>query len=264
MNYLSVSRVAFSIGSVDIYWYGVFITLAILIAFILSFVLSKRRGLNENISYEILIAIIPLGIICARLFSVIFEPDLTIADYFAFRQGGMSIIGAIIGGAIGITILCLIKKYNFLAIADMLVVVLILAQAIGRWGNFFNGEVYGQEILDSTWQFFPFAVEIDGLYYEALFFYEFVLNLIGFVGLFCLFWFTKQKGLATGGYLVYYGLVRTILEPRRQSEYILKLGSLPISQIMSIVMLIAGVIILTVAIVNIIKNKNNKGAKNEG
>lgn len=252
------SRVAFTLFGVDVYWYGVLITTGILAAFIIAFFLCKKKGLDQDMPYYILLAVVPIGILSARLFSVIFEDGLTLKDYFDFRSGGMSIIGAVIGGAIGLTILCLIKKINFFELADVLVVVLILAQAIGRWGNYFNNELYGQVITNEAWQIFPFAVKIDGVYYEALFFYESMLNMVGFAGLMCLFWFTKDKGLCTGTYLSYYGIVRFFLEPRRQSEYILKAGTLPISRILSLAMFVVGVSIL---IFIIVKKYTKKGKK---
>ena len=263
MNNYLLGRVAFNIFGIEIYWYGIFITLAIITALIISFVLCKRKGLSSNLPYEIIIAILPLGILCGRLFAVLFDSGLDITDYFRFRDGGMSIIGAVIGGAIGIVILCLIRKYNFLEIADVVCVVLILAQAIGRWGNFFNAELYGQEILNPSLQKFPIAVEIDGAFYEALFFYESMLNLIGFVGLICLYWFTKNKGLATGAYLMYYGIVRFFLEPRRQGQYILMLGKVQISRLMSGLMVAIGLGILIYVIVKIVlEKKKEREAKN--
>ena len=258
MENLLNSRVAFSIFGIEVYWYGVFITAGILAAFIISFVLCKKKNLNQDLPYYMLIAVVPLGILCARLFSVIFESDLTIKDYFAFRSGGMSIIGAVIGGAIGLAILCLVKKINFLEVADVLVVVLILAQAIGRWGNFFNNEVYGQEITNPAWQVFPLAVKINGVYYEALFFYESVLNLLGFSGLMCIYWFTKDKGLCVGTYLAYYGIIRFFLEPRRQADFILKAGSLPISRVLSLVMFVVGIAVLTYVIIKKYHKKDKK------
>ena len=258
MEKLLNSRVAFSLFGIEVYWYGVFITLGILSAFIVAFFLCKKKGLNQDTPYYILLAVVPIGILSARLFSVIFEDGLSLKDYFNFRTGGMSIIGAVIGGAIGLTLLCIFKKINFFTLADVLVVVLILAQAIGRWGNYFNNELYGQEITNSAWQFFPFAVKIDGIYYEALFFYESVLNLIGFAGLMCLFWFTKDKGLCTGTYFAFYGIVRFFLEPRRQAEYILKAGSLPISRVLSLVMFVIGISILIYVIVKKYTKKNKK------
>lgn len=264
MNNYLLNRVAFEIFGVEIYWYGIFITLGILSAFLISFALCKKKGLSTNLPYEIIIAILPLGILCARLFSVLFDSGLEITDYFKFREGGMSIIGAVIGGAIGIVLLCVIRKYNFLQIADVVCVVLILAQAIGRWGNYFNGELYGQEILEPALQKFPIAVEIDGLYYEALFFYESMLNLVGFAGLMCLYWFTKNKGLATGAYLMYYGIIRFILEPRRQGQYILMLGKVQISRLMSGVMVAIGLAILIYVITKIIITKKKERTANNG
>lgn len=263
-NLINARDVAFTMFGLEIYWYGVFITLGIVSAFIISFFLCKRKKLDENTPYYILIAILPLGIIGGRLFSVLLEDGSSIKDFFNFRDGGMSIIGAVIGGAIGLGILCLIKKINFFEVADVLCVVLILAQAIGRWGNYFNDELYGQQIIDPAWQFFPFTVEIDGLYYEALFFYESILNLIGFVILICLYWFIKEKGVAVGGYFIYYGTVRFFLEPRRQSDFILKLGNSQFSRVMSFVMIIVGLAIITYVIINyILKNKKMKEQKSE-
>lgn len=256
---LVLSRVAFTIFGRDIYWYGIIITVAIIIAFVLAFVLAKRRKMSNNIPYEILIAILPLGILSARLFSVIFEPGLTLADYFNFEGGGMSIIGAIIGGLIGIIILCIVRKHSFYEICDLLVVVLILAQGIGRWGNYFNSEVYGQLVTDPALQYFPYSIEIveGGVtnYYEALFFYESMLDLLGFAGLICMFWFVKQKGWCVATYLVYYGTIRAILETRRQSEFVLKLGNVAVSQLMCFVMITAGVAIFIHLIVKNIKIK---------
>lgn len=262
MNNLSenvlAGRVAFTIFGIDVYWYGVIITSAIIIVFFLAFLLCKRKKLSMNLPYEIIIAILPLGILSARLFAVLFDSGLTITDYFKFRDGGMSIIGAIIGGLVGIIILCLVRKHNFLEVADLLVTLLILAQGIGRWGNFANGEVYGQVVTNPAHQVFPLAVNIDGTFYEALFFYESVLDILGFVGLICLYWFTNKKGLCLGSYLVYYGTIRAILEPRRQAEYILRLGSLPISQIMSFVMIACGVGVFVYVFVREFKNKGKK------
>jgi len=256
-----LDRVAFTIFGIDVYWYGIIITCAIIVAFVLAFILCKIKNLPSDVPYEVIIAILPIGILSARLFSVLFDEGLTIADYFKFREGGMSIIGAIIGGAIGLVIMCIIRKRNFLEMCDMLVVVLILAQGIGRWGNYANEEVFGQIVNNGALQFFPFAVKIDGTYYEALFFYESVLDILGFIGLFCLYYFTKPRGVCVGTYFAYYGTIRAILETRRQSEFILRLGNVAISQLMSFAMIALGVGILTYVIVIEIKKRKKK---NEG
>lgn len=256
-NLLNVSRVAFTIGNFEVYWYGVIICAAILVAIGVATYFCKVKKYDTEMPLNIAFVIVPSGIVFARLFSVIFESGLSLADFFNFRTGGMSIIGAVIGGAIGLTIYVLIKKPKEpLLFFDTLVVVLILAQAIGRWGNFFNGEVYGQVVdPNSPWCFFPLVVEVNGMFYQALFFYECVLNLVGFFALALVYLICKKKGVPTAIYLIYYGIVRTILETFRQEEYILRLGSVAISQLFSIVMIVAGVALLVYLIVKSKKMK---------
>ena len=261
MELLAVNRVAFNIFGMDIYWYGIIISFAILVAYVLSLYLVKVRNLNKDLSFEVLIFAIPLGIVFARLVAVLFDNSLSITDYFNFRTGGMSIIGAIIGGVIGIVLLKIIKKRSILDSFDLIATVLLLSQAIGRWGNFFNSEIYGFPVTNPDLQFFPFAVMINGEYFEALFFYEFVLNIIGFIGLFIIYKKTQIKGLSTAGYLIYYGVVRSILEPRRQAKYILEIFGAPFSLISSILMIVAGVALLIFVLVKHFKSKK-LGVKN--
>lgn len=259
VNFLSMDRVMFSLFGVDIYWYGVIICFAIIIAVVMAITYCKIRKYSTDMPVNITLVILPTGILVGRLFAVLFDNDLSISEYFNFRTGGMSIIGAIIGGGLGLLIYCLIaKKKDILLHFDTLCVVLILAQAIGRWGNFINEEVYGQLITNPSLQFFPFAVKIGESYFEALFFYEFVLNLIGFVVLSIIFLKEKNAGYCVGGYLTYYGIVRTILEPRRNSMFILKASSVKVSLLCSIMMIVFGVTILTMLIVK----KYKKGIKN--
>lgn len=266
VNLLNVSRVAFSIGSLEVYWYGVIICFAIIIAIAIASLYAKKRKRNPDIALNIALVILPTGIIGARLFSVLFDAGLNITDFFNFRTGGLSIIGAVIGGGIGLLVYCLIKKEkNPFIYFDTLAVVVILAQAIGRWGNYFNQEVYGQIIeAGTTFARFPFAVEIDGVFYQALFFYESVLDLLGFVGLSFIYLFVKDSGYTTAAYLMYYGTIRIILETFRQSEYVLRLAGLPISQICSGIMIAAGAALLIYLILKSKKNtvrKNNYGKK---
>ena len=152
-------------------------------------------------------------------------------------------------------------------VTDVLAPLVILAQGIGRWGNFFNTEVYGREVLDESLQWFPYAVEINGTWHHALFFYESVLNLIGFVLLFFLLHkFRSKFGIVTGAYLIYYGAVRFCLESLRDNEFILRWGKLPISKVMSGVMAIIGiVIVVTVVILDRKKRRNSySSVKNRG
>jgi len=155
----------------------------------------------------------------------------------------MSIYGGIIGGAVGVLVFCLIHKKNFLDVADVAVVSLILGQAIGRWGNFFNQEVYGRIITDPSWQWFPFGVLLDnGEWHYALFFYEFLLNLAIFVLLLYILKKVKTKGYVMSAYLVAYGTIRFILEPLRVETYNLMLFGLKLSSLISIIAIIAGIV----------------------
>ncbi len=243
------SRVAFSIGNFDIYWYGIIIACAILFDFVLIFFLCKFKKYDKDLPFDLILATVPAGIICARLFSCIFEDGTSILNFFNFRDGGLSIIGGVLGGAISVGLYCLIKKKNFFEISDIIMPLVILAQAIGRWGNFFNQEVYGKEILDPALQWFPFAVHItsggvDG-YFMALFFYESMLNLIGFALLLTLFLTVKKKkGIVVGTYFMYYGGIRFFLEMLRDERYVLRMLGLPISQVISGIMFFAGLGIL--------------------
>lgn len=254
---LAVDRVAFSIGSTDIYWYGIIMCLAILVAICVATTFCKVKKYDTEMPLNIALVVVPFGILSARLFSVIFEEGLEISDFFNFRTGGMSIIGAVIGGAIALLIYSFIKKpESKLLLFDTLVVVLILSQAIGRWGNYFNSEVYGQVIEDgSFFARFPFAVKIGGVYYQALFFYESVLNLVGFFILAITYLCSDKKGLPTALYLIYYGVVRTILEQFRQDQFILKLGNIAISRLFSLAMVVAGIVLLVFIIIKAQKKR---------
>lgn len=259
-NFLLDRAVAFSIFGQDVYWYGVIITCAIILDFVLLMLLAKKFDYDKDLPFDLIFAAVLPGIIGARLFSVIFEKGTTILDFFAFRDGGMSIIGALIGGAIGLVLYTIIKKENFFKITDILVPLVLLAQGIGRWGNYFNDEVYGKLITNPNLMWFPMAVNINGMWYQALFFYESVLNIVGAIVLFVLFIkLNKKPGLVTGAYLVWYGVVRFILEAFRQERYILKLGNLPVSRLMAGVMIIVGITFIVLSLFG--KTENNKVVK---
>ena len=260
---LAVKSVAFSIGTFDVYWYGVIICFAIFVAVFLACLLSYKKGYGIEMPINVALVILPTGILCGRLFSVLFDSNLSITDYFNFRTGGMSIIGAIIGGGLGLLIYTLIKhEKDKLKFFDILCAVLILAQAIGRWGNYFNNEVFGKVIESSSWfARFPFAVEIDGEFHQALFFYESVLNLIGFFFIVQIYLGIKKSGYTTAFYLIYYGFLRTILESFRDEQYILRLWGLPISQVLSGIMIVVGVVLFVTIFV---KSKEKKKENLDG
>lgn len=248
-------------------WYGFLIAMGIIIGTIGAYLLAKKRGYNGDVVFDIVIWAVPFAIIGARLYYVIFDiigsgAKYTFPEVFGFtgsgfRLQGLAIYGGVLGAILGVYLNSLmykrkekktgVKKETFLQMCDIGSPFLILGQAIGRWGNFVNGEVYGQPIVNPAYQFFPIAVEIDGMWYQALFFYESVLNLIGF---FILLWFfigrrRSFSGFVFASYGIYYGLVRIILESfRDKSKFILYLipDVLPVSQFVSAIAIILGVV----------------------
>lgn len=218
---------AFYIGDIAIKWYAIIIVSGMLIALGLFMFLSskrsiivdktnmleKRRSLDNEFCLAMFIFAIVFAIVGARLFFVIPRGDL--ASFFDFRTGGLTIIGGIPCGALGIYICCLIYKKSFFRVTDLVVPCLLLGQVIGRWGNFVNGELYGMEITAEWLQFFPMAVQINGTWHAANFFYEMMLNLVGMcIALYLIYRYKERikPGVLTTGYLAWYALVRGCLE----------------------------------------------------
>lgn len=252
---------AIQIGGFKIYAYALIIVFGMVAAFIVISLLFRRRNMSKDLFLTIFVIGLPIAIVCTRLFYCITD-GLPFSQWFNFasiRQGGLSIVGGIIGGAGSIIVICLIKKINFFRVADCVAVGLLLAQSIGRWGNFANQEVYGAEVVNEALQFFPIAVYIEkeAAYHYAFFFYESVVTMTASVLLFINAWRNGKKpnGINTAAYLMTYGLTRSIMEPLRDSSFILGNG-IPWSMVMSIVMFIVGAGILAYVL---IMNKKKEG-----
>ena len=251
---LNISRVVINIFGIDIYWYAILIVLS----FTIGIILCKKDDKKYNIKFEdileVLIIVIPISILCARLYFVIFKLDYYLKfpqEILNFRDGGLAIYGGIIGTVITIIIYCKVKKINILDMLDYIVPYLPLGQAIGRWGNFFNIEAYGIE----TNNIFRMGIIENGQYIEVhpTFLYESICCLIIFFILYVLRYKRKYKGQMICIYLALYGLERTIIEGLRTDS--LMLGNIRISQLLSIILCIICSIIL---IYKEIKGKKKK------
>ncbi len=254
--------------SLQVQYYAIFIVTGMVIAALLSALMMKRRNIDNNIIYLLFICCIPTAIIGARLFSCLTDEALGIKAFFDFPWAGLSITGGVIGGVLAGLIVCLACRVNFLRVADCVVVNILLAQAIGRWGNFFNKEVYGMIVENPALQHFPFAVPVspnpnlfgigsfsdpNSEWHYAFFFYEMVLNLIGWAILFTFTWFRKKKpnGISTCLYFVWYGTVRSVMELLRDPSFILDKGGVPWSELFAILMVGLGIAaILVLLLVN--------------
>ncbi len=253
------SRVAFTLFGRDVYWYGVLMALGILIGVWLTLREGKRKKLTEDDILDMCLVIIPSGVVGARLYYVIFEwasyASNPIRALYIW-EGGLAIYGAVIGGLIGMFIYSRVKKIRFLKLADCIAPGLVLAQAIGRWGNFFNQEAFGLPINNGELMWFPFAVYIEGYhtfngqpcsnpYHMATFFYESVWCLIVFIILWSCRRKFKHDGDAILSYAALYGLERMFVERLRgDSLYIIKPGGaiaagIRISEMLSFILVAA-------------------------
>ena len=246
-----MNRVAINLGFIQIYWYSIFVLLGIIAAFSVVYFESKRKKIDENFLLNLAFYTIIFGIIGARLYYVLFNMKYYLnapLQILAIWNGGLAIHGGIIAGALVVIYHCKKYKVNTLKMFDILVVGLIIGQAIGRWGNFFNGEAFGRitTLAALKAQHIPMFIikgmNIAGEYREPTFLYESIWCLIGFIILLIIRRNKKIKiGQLTGFYLVWYGLERLIVEGLRSDS--LMLGPLKIAQLISIVFIITGIVL---------------------
>lgn len=222
--------------------YGLMIALGVAGAIFYITRQEQAQGLPKDTGVDMALYAVPLAVAASRLYYVAFtwdsyEDDLT--RILRVWEGGLAIYGAIIGGAIGVWLVSRRKKLPFWALADLVAPGLILGQAIGRWGNFFNGEAYGYQVTDPVLQFFPVAVFVDGAWHMATFFYESVWNLMGFVFLHLnrKRFLKSGRGVMFAWYLIWYGLGRAVIEGWRTDS--LMWGTWRVSQVLSVLLVLA-------------------------
>ncbi len=230
-------------------WYSVLVVCGIALAIWLAEREGKRLGLMKDTAVDLALMVVPFGIVGARLYYVAMS-----WEQFAARplsalyiwEGGLAIYGGVIGGALGAWIYAKRRKLSFAVLADIIAPGLILAQAIGRWGNYFNMEAYGQRIADETFMFFPFGVLIEHgggyAWHMATFFYESMWNLAGFAFLWSVRKRMRFQGDLFAWYLVLYGSGRFIIEQLRQDS--LYIGTLRASQWLSMALVLAASAVL--------------------
>lgn len=257
------------LGFISIHYYSLFIFFAVIIGGGLVIKEAKKFGFTEDFIVNLLFVTILIGILGARLYYVLFNLDYYIAnplEIFAIWNGGLAIHGGIIFALIFLIIYLKKKNINILLILDFVVVGLIIGQAIGRWGNFFNGEAHGPATTLTYLQdlhlpeFIINGMNIGGTYYIPTFFFESLWCLLGFVVLLVFRKWKKNKiGMLTSIYLVWYGIGRFFIESLRTDS--LMLFSLKAAQFVSLLMIISGIILFIMCMK---KSKNYKEAMNHG
>lgn len=268
-------RVAFTLFGKDIYWYGVLMAIGIILAVFFAIREEKRKKLPKDIIIDLCLVIIPCGVVGARLYYVLFHLDRYLQDPISILyiwEGGLAIYGAVIFGLLGALVFARVRKVRFLRLADCIMPGLALAQAIGRWGNFFNQEAFGLPVTAKmiaqfpALQYFPLAVGIEGTHYFndavctacatgvngvhlhlATFFYESAWCFI----IFLVLWLCRKKFKHDGDMMLWYaGLYafeRMFVEGLRGDSLWLIApntvswlsGGIRVSQLLSVVLVIA-------------------------
>ena len=253
-----MDRVLFDFGFFQIKWYSFFIFMGVLTASFLIIKEAKKKNINTDNIIDILFYGIIIGILGARIYYVLFNLDYYLSnpiEIIEIWNGGLAIHGGVIATLIFLIIYTRKKKMNLLLLLDILVVGLIIAQAIGRWGNFFNGEAYGRIVSLSFLKslhlpkFIIDGMYIGGEYREPTFLYESVFSILGFIILLIVRRLKNTKtGQICGIYFIWYGIERFIIESFRSDS--LMLGPLKIAQIVSILSIILGIYLFTKNIKN--------------
>ena len=221
--------IAFNIFGVDIRWYGILIAFGMLLAVYISCKRAHTHGITEDDVLDLAVWMLPIAVIGARIYYVIFNHSLyhSFADVINIRNGGLAIHGGLIFGILVVIAVCKRRNINPLNMLDLIAPSVALAQAIGRWGNYFNGEAHGGP-TDLPW-----AILVDGQLVHPTFLYESIWCLILF---FALSWFDKKKRTAMGQtlslYLIFYSVERFLVEDLRTDS--LMIGPFKQAQVISI------------------------------
>lgn len=269
----TVNPVAFSVGGIEIRWYGVIIVLGIIAGFSYAAYRAKQSGLSLDDMLDYVLVALPLGIICARLYYVVFFNDgsyKTFYDVIAIWEGGLAIYGGVLGGLLGMFLVSRHKKNKFRAVLDCFAPGVMIGQIFGRWGNFFNAEAYGTlDHID-----FPFIGRIFTPHFEEnyplrmviengfvgkiavhpTFLYESVWNLLGLLLIHLFFSRKRFDGEVALWYFAWYGFGRFFIEGMRDDS--LMLGSFRVSQILALVLFAASIVLIVIG--------SKKAKKNAG
>ncbi len=256
-----ISDTAFSLFGIDIKWYGVIITVGMILAFFVARNRAKYEGITGDDIYDVTLACIVFGVIGARVYYILFKlSDFIVTDAGSawgnvkesflsmvnIRGGGLAIYGGIIAGVLTIIIAAKIKKIRLFTLLDVASPAVLIGQVLGRWGNFVNVEAFGSETA------LPWRMGIHTTYGEAgewaseafvhpTFLYESLWNLVALVLIFTLYNKKKYNGQVTFFYLAWYGLGRSVIEGLRTDS--LMLGPVRISQLVAIVTFVVGTVL---------------------
>ncbi len=250
-----LNPVAVEIGPFSIRWYGIIIVLGIIIAYLIAVREGKRRGLADDLFADLLLWGIPVSIVSARLYYVIFQWDyysIHPEKIIAIWEGGIAIHGALIGAVITAVVFCRKRNVSFWKVADIAAPGIIIAQAIGRWGNFMNQEAHGGEVTRRFLEglFLPdFIINqmyINGAYYHPTFLYESLWNVLGFILLLLLRRLPVKRGEIFLSYVIWYSIGRFFIEGLRTDSLYLFGTGIRTAQLVSVLAAVVAVILIII------------------
>ena len=254
-NYTSISFPSFgievnpartlSLGPLTVHYYGLVIAIGLMLAVMYACKRSKEFGLTDDHILDGVLWVTPFAIACARIYYVAFSwadyADDPISALYIW-EGGIAIYGGVIGAVVGMAVFCKIKKLKFATVLDLILMVFLIGQSIGRWGNFFNREAFGAA-TDSFFRMGLFnKVTESWEYYHPTFLYESVWNALGFVILASLCGKRKYDGQVALGYAAWYGLGRSFIEGLRMDS--LYWGPFRVSQVLAAITCLTATAIL--------------------
>lgn len=258
-----ISKIAFYIGNIPVYWYGIIIAIGMLIAIETCANLGKYFGITSNELYSMVVINIPLSIIGARLYYVIFSSNNIIDTYgilgvFNIKQGGLAIYGGIITAILVLYIYCKVVKIKFTAFCDLGLIGMLIGQIIGRLGNFINIEAYGYETT-LPWRMKIYQAGINK-YIEVhpTFLYEMIWNTIGLIIILYIVFKQLRKfdGQISLIYISWYGLGRFFIEGLRSDS--LYIGTFRVSQIVALLSFIISLVLLMILYKKSIRDNDYK------
>lgn len=243
---LNLDPVAFELpifGGWSVYWYGVIIASGFLLAIVYAVFNAKRFGVNLDRLIDVVLVATPVSVLGARLYYIIFDPELTLADFFSFDSGGFSglaIYGGVIGAFLAGGLMCLVRKLKILDVFDLAAIGFLIGQGVGRWGNFVNQEAFGAATGSDWFGMTSEAVAAElgeGVLAHPCFLYESIWCLLGVLVLHLISRHRRFSGQIILCYGVWYGFGRGFIELLRTDS--LYIGNIRVSSMLSFMLCIA-------------------------